>query len=164
VAGDLKTSVTALYAAMRDALRRGEPVTVRRSSEYAALIVNAMATNEPCVIYGNVRNVGLIPNLPADACVEVPCLVDANGVRGVPVPDYPAELAALNRTYLNPVELTVRAVLESRPDLVRIAALLDPNASASLTLDEIDDVVDELLAAHADALPAGLRGNERQAA
>jgi alpha-galactosidase len=152
------------YAEVRDALARGEAVTVRRSHEYAALIVNAMATNDPCVIYGNVRNVGLIPNLPADACVEVPCLVDANGVRGVPVPDYPAELAALNRTYLNPVELTVRAVLESRPELVRIAALLDPNASASLTLDQIDDVVDELLAAHADALPAGVRAREGQPA
>jgi alpha-galactosidase len=116
------------------------------------------------VIYGNVRNAGLIPNLPADACVEVPCLVDANGVRGVPVPDYPSELAALNRTYLNPVELTVRAVLERRPELVRIAALLDPNASASLTLDQIDDVVDELLAAHADALPEALRTREGQPA
>jgi alpha-galactosidase len=152
------------YAEVRDALVRGEPVTVRRSHEYAALIVNAMATNEPCVIYGNVRNAGLIPNLPADACVEVPCLVDANGVRGVPVPDYPSELAALNRTYLNPVELTVRAVLERRPELVRIAALLDPNASASLTLDQIDDVVDELLAAHADALPEALRTREGQPA
>jgi alpha-galactosidase len=151
------------YAQVRDALQRGEPISVRRSHEYAALIVNAIATGEPCVIYGNVRNVGLIPNLPADACVEVPCLVDANGVRGVPVPDYPHELAALNRTYLNPVELTVRAVLENRPELVRIAALLDPNASASLTLDEIDAVVDELFAAHADALPAGMR-EERQPA
>jgi len=145
------------YAQVRDALARGERIEVRRSSEYASLIVNAMETGEPCVIYGNVRNVGLIPNLPADACVEVPCLVDGTGLHGVPVPDYPAELAALNRTFLNPVELTVRAVLEGRRDLVRIAASLDPNASASLTLDQIDAVVDELFEAHADLLPESLR-------
>jgi alpha-galactosidase len=145
------------YAQVRDALGRGERVEVRRSSEYASLIVNAIETGEPCVIYGNVRNAGLIPNLPADACVEVPCLVDRNGVQGVPVLDYPAELAALNRTFLNPVELTVRAVLEERPELVRLAAMLDPNAGASLTLDEIDVVVEELLDAHAEALPAALR-------
>ena len=75
----------------------------------------------------------------------------------MPVPGYPAELAALNRTFLNVVELTVRAVLEERPELVRHAAMLDPNASATLTLDEIDAVVDELTRAHGDALPPALR-------
>jgi alpha-galactosidase len=109
------------------------------------------------VIYGNVRNTGLIPALPQDACVEVPCLVDGTGVHGVPVPDYPAQLAALNRTFLNPVELTVRAVLEQRPELIRAAAMLDPNTSATLTLDEIDALRDALTAAHRDALPEGLR-------
>jgi alpha-galactosidase len=73
------------------------------------------------------------------------------------VPEYPPELAALNRTFNNVVELTVRAVLEGRPELVRQAAMLDPNAAASLTLEEIDSLCDELTAAHAGLLPASLR-------
>src|SRR6185436_3344050 len=111
----------------------------------------------PSVVAGNVRNTGLLPGLPDDCCVEVPCLVDATGVHPVAVPDYPAELAAMNRTFENPVELTVRAVLEERPDLVRQAAMLDPNTAATLTLDEIDALCDELTLAHGDALPATLR-------
>jgi alpha-galactosidase len=83
--------------------------------------------------------------------------VDGAGLRGVPIPEYPPELAALNRTFNNVVELTVRAVLEGRPELVRLAAALDPNASATLTLDEIDALCDELAAAHGEAIPASLR-------
>jgi alpha-galactosidase len=109
------------------------------------------------VIYGNVRNDGLVPGLPDGACVEVPCLVDRSGVRPTPVADYPAELAALNRTFLNPVELTVRAVLEQRPELVRHAAMLDPNTGATLTLDQIDALCDELTIAHGELLPSSLR-------
>jgi alpha-galactosidase len=75
----------------------------------------------------------------------------------VAVPDYPPELAALNRTFVNVVELTVRAVLEGRPELVRHAAMLDPNTAATLTLDEIDALCDELTRAHGDALPERLR-------
>ena len=116
-----------------------------------------METGQPCVIYGNVRNTGLLPGLPDDCCVEVPCLVDGTGLHPVAVPDYPPELAALNRTFENVVELTVRAVLEGRPELVRQAAMLDPNAAATLTLDEIDSLCDELTRAHGDALPAALR-------
>jgi alpha-galactosidase len=145
------------FARVREELACGEPIPLQRSNEYASLIIHSIETNTPRVIYGNVRNTGLLPALPQDACVEVPCLVDATGVRGVPVVDYPAQLAALNRTFLNPVELTVRAVLEERPELVRVAAMLDPNAGATLTLDEIDQLVDALTAAHGDALPAALR-------
>jgi alpha-galactosidase len=139
-------------------LERGETLPVQRSSEYASLIVHSIETGQPRVIYGNVRNDDLLDGLPDGCCVEVPCLVDRAGVQPVPVPDYPAELAALNRTFVNVVELTVRAVLEQRPELVRLAAMLDPNASASLTLDEIDAVCEELVRAHGDALPAWLRG------
>jgi alpha-galactosidase len=145
------------FARVKEELARGEAIPLRRSNEYASLIIHSIETNTPRVIYGNVRNTGLLPTLPQDACVEVPCLVDATGVHGVPVPDYPAQLAALNRTFLNPVELTVRAVLEERPELVRVAAMLDPNAGATLTLDEIDALVDALTAAHGDALPSALR-------
>ena len=76
------------------------------------------------------------------------------------MPDYPPQLAALNRTFLNPVELTVRAVLEERPDFVRHAAMLDPNTAATLTLDEIDALCEELTRAHGDLLPAALRAQE----
>jgi alpha-galactosidase len=139
-------------------LERGETLPVQRSSEYASLIVHSIETGRPRVIYGNVRNDDLLDGLPDGCCVEVPCLVDRAGVQPVPVPNYPAELAALNRTFVNVVELTVRAVLEQRPELLRLAAMLDPNAAASLTLDEIDAVCDKLVQAHGDALPAWLRG------
>ena len=142
---------------VKAALGAGELGPIDRSNEYASLIIHSMVTGTPRVIYGNVRNVGLLPGLVEDSCVEVPCLVDATGLRGVPVPEYPAELAALNRTFNNVVELTVRAVLEQRPELVRLAAMLDPNASATLTLDEIDALCDELTRAHGDLIPAALR-------
>jgi alpha-galactosidase len=148
------------YEDVKAALARGEAMPLPRSNEYASRIVHAMVTGEPQVIYGNVRNDGLIPNLPDGACVEVPCVVDRTGLRPTPVLDYPPHLAALNRTFLNPVELTVRAVLEERPDFVRHAAMLDPNAAATLTLDEIDALCDELTRAHGDLLPEKLRAQE----
>jgi alpha-galactosidase len=132
------------------------------SVEYAAAILHSLVTGEPSVIYGNVANDGLVPGLPAGTCVEVPCLVDRAGVQPTKIADYPPQLAALNRTYVNVVELTVRAVLEGRPDFVRLAAALDPNASATLTLDEIGAVCDELTEAHGDLLPEALRA-ERMA-
>jgi alpha-galactosidase len=145
------------YERVREVLARHEPMPVERSNEYASLIIHSMETGVPRVIYGNVRNVGLLPALPADACVEVPCLVDDTGLHPVVIPDYPPQLAALNRTFLNVVELTVRAVLEERPDFVRHAAMLDPNTAATLTLDEIDALCDELTEAHGDLLPEPLR-------
>jgi alpha-galactosidase len=145
------------FERVRGELEAGNALPAERSNEYAAPIIHSIVTGQPRVIYGNVRNRGLLPGLVEDSCVEVPCLVDGTGLRGVPVPEYPAELAALNRTFNNVVELTVRAVLEGRPELVRQAAMLDPNAAATLTLDEIDSLCDELTAAHADLMPASLR-------
>ena len=145
------------FERVRAQLARGEPMPVERSNEYAATIIRAMETGEPAVIYGNVPNAGLLPGLPDGCCVEVPCLVDDTGLHPVAVPEYPPQLAALNRTYLNVVELTVRAVLEGRPDYVRAAAMLDPNAGATLTLDQIDELCDELTRAHGDAIPEALR-------
>ena len=146
------------FARVKAALARGEAMPLARSNEYAATIVNSIVTGEPSVIYGNVANDNLLPGIPEGTCVEVPCLVDATGLRPTPVAEYPAQLAALNRTYANIVELTVRAVLEGRPDYVRIAALLDPNASTTLTLDEVDALCDEMTEAHGDLIPAALRG------
>ena len=148
------------FRRVRDALAHGESMRLGESVEYAAAIVHAMVGGEPTVIYGNVPNEGLVGGLPEDTCVEVPCLVDRTGVRPTQVLDYPAHLAALNRTYVNVVELTVRAVLEERPEWVRLAAALDPNASATLTLDEIDTLCDELTEAHGELIPVGLRRKE----
>jgi len=145
------------YERVKAALAAGETLPIKPSNEYAALIIHSVVTGQPRVIFGNVRNVGLLPGLVEDSCVEVPCVVDRTGLRGVPVPEYPPELAALNRTFNNVVELTVRAVLEERPELVRLAALLDPNASATLTLDEIDTLCDELTREHGDLIPVALR-------
>jgi alpha-galactosidase len=115
-----------------------------------------METGEPCVIYGNVRNTGLITNLPADICVEVPCLVDRTGVNPTHVGEVAPQCAALNRTFSNVCDLTVRAVLEGRLDHVRHAAMLDPNTAASLTLDQIDALVAEMLEAYCELLPESL--------
>jgi alpha-galactosidase len=144
------------YARVRDALANGEPMDLARSNEYASVIVNSIVTGEPSVIYGNVPNEGLIDALPQGACVEVPCLVDRTGVRPTPVLDYPPQLAALNRTYASVVDLTVRAVLEGRPDHVRHAAMLDAATAAALTLDEIDALCDELTEAHGELMPFAL--------
>jgi alpha-galactosidase len=142
------------FAQVKAEVATGQPIAVARSLEYASLIIHSMETGQPRVVYGNVRNTGQISNLPLGACVEGPCLVDANGVEPVRVGALPVQCAALNRTFLNPVELTVRAVLEGRRDHVHHAALLDPNTAASLQVDEIERLVDELLEAYAPGLPA----------
>ena len=145
------------YEETRSLLAAGKPLPIEPSLEYAPQIIHSIATGEPCTIYGNVENAGLIDNLPRGACVEVPCLVDATGVEPIHVGELPPQLAALNRTYLNVCELTVKAALEGRPELVRQAAMLDPNAAGTLSLDQIWALCDELTRAHGDALPADLR-------
>jgi alpha-galactosidase len=145
------------YERMRAALARGEGFEIERSLEYASLIIHSIETGVERVIYGNVRNDSLIDNLPDGCCVEVPCIVDRTGVRPTHVGALPPQLAALNRTFANVCELTVRAALEGNLRHVYHAAMLDPNTAASLTLGEIEAVVDELRAAHGDALPEALR-------
>jgi alpha-galactosidase len=149
------------YERTRALLDASRPLELEPSNEYAPQIIHSIETGTPRVIYGNVRNTGLIENLRADSCVEVPCVVDATGVDPVWIGELPPQLAALNRTYLNVAELTVRAALEGRPEYVRHAVMLDPNAGASLSLDEIWDLCDELTAAHGDALPEALRAPAR---
>jgi alpha-galactosidase len=145
------------YEAVKAKLAAGEPFEVERSWEYASLIINSMETGEPCVIYGNVRNTGLITNLPEGICVEVPCLVDRTGVNPTHVGDVEPQCAALNRTFSNVCDLTVRAVLEGRRDHITHAAMMDPNTAATLTLDQIDALVAELLDVYRDLLPESLR-------
>ncbi len=95
--------------------------------------------------------------------MEVPCLVDRSGVHPIHVGELPPQLAALNRTFLNVAELTVRAALEGRPEYVRQAVMLDPNAGASLSLEAIWEMCDELTVAHGDAMPGALRSAGRAA-
>jgi alpha-galactosidase len=135
------------------ALVGGAAIEVRRSSEYASRIMAAELTGAPIVVNGNVANRGYIENLPQEACVEVPCLVDHNGVQPVPVGRLPAQLAALMQTNINVQELTVEALVTGRKDHVRHAAMLDPHTAAELSLDEIATLVDDLLAAHDGWLP-----------
>jgi alpha-galactosidase len=145
------------YERTREALAAGDGLPIEPSVEYAPQIIHSIVTGEPRVVYGNVENTGLIDNLPRGACVEVPCVVDASGVRPTHVGPLPPQLAALNRTFVNVGELTVRAALDGRPDHVLQAAMLDPNTAASLTLDQIEELVAELTEAHGDALPEALR-------
>ena len=144
------------YDEVRGTLERGEALPLERGYEYAPEIVHSMVTGTQRVIYGNVPNGGLIAALPSQGTVEVPCLVDGSGLHPTIVRDYPPQLAALNRTFLNVADLTVRAALSGDVRHVRHAAMLDPNTAATLGLEAIDAVVDELLAAHAGALPRGL--------
>jgi len=124
-----------------------------RTHEYASYIMEAMETNRAIQIGGNVLNNGLITNLPAKACVEVPCLVDASGVQGCAVGDLPEVCAAYNRTNINVQLLTIEAVLEQRKDRIYQAAMLDPHTAAELTLDQIRALCDDLIAAHGGWLP-----------
>jgi alpha-galactosidase len=139
------------------ALDRGEELDIEPSSELASEIIRSLETGEPREVYGNVRNGGLIEGLPDDACVEVPCLVDKNGVQPTRIGRIPPQTLALNRTFLNVVELTVRAVIEDRRDLVYQAALVDPNAGATLMTEQIVEMVDRLIEAHGDLIPEGIR-------
>jgi alpha-galactosidase len=145
------------YEATRAALAAGESLPIEPSVEYAPQIIHSIETGLPRVIYGSVENTGLIENLPEGACVEVPCAVDGAGVRPIHVGELPPQLAALNRTFVNVAELTVEAALEQRPEHVMHAAMLDPNTAATLTLDEIERLVEELTAAHAGLLEGAAR-------
>jgi alpha-galactosidase len=120
--------------------------------------VNAVVTGVPAVVYGNVPNAGrVITNLPGDACVEVACLVDANGVQPTSFGDLPPQLAAINRTNTNVQTLAVRAALTGDVEHVHHAVAMDPLTSAHCTLEQIREMTDELLSAHAALLPASLR-------
>jgi alpha-galactosidase len=126
----------------------------RRSTEYAAQIVHSHQTGQPRVVYGNVPNHGLIDNLPAGCCVEVPCLVDRNGLQPTRIGRLPPQLAALMQTNINVQSLAVEAALTGRRDHIYQAALLDPHTAAELDTDEICQLVDALIEAHGDWLPA----------
>jgi len=127
--------------------------TPERSNEYAVLIIHSMETNTPRVIYGNVLNQGLITNLPQGCCVEVPCLVDRNGMQPTVIGEIPPQLVALLSSNINVQGLVVEAILTGKKEHVYHAAMFDPHTSAELTLDEIHALVDDLFQAHGAMIP-----------
>lgn len=124
------------------------------SVEYGAIIVNSLVTGAPSVIYGNVPNTGgVLSNLPQDACVEVPCLVDHNGVQPTAVGALPPQVAAVNRTNIGVQTVAVEAARTRSRENVYHAVQLDPLSSALLTIEEIRSMTDELFEAHSELLP-----------
>jgi alpha-galactosidase len=141
-----------------DALRQyleAENTTVEheRTHEYGSYIIHSLETGEPRVIYGNVANNGLIDNLPDGCCVEVPCLVDKNGLQPVKIGALPPQLAAMMQTNINVQSLTVEAALTGKREHIYHAAMLDPHTAAELSLDQIWSLVDDLIEAHGEWLP-----------
>jgi alpha-galactosidase len=132
---------------------RARPVQVTPSAEYGSLIIHSLETGAPRVVYGNVMNHGLIDNLPDECCVEVPCLVDKNGIQPTRIGKLPPHLAALIQTNVNVQTLAVEAALTRQRDYIYQAAMLDPHTAAELDLDQIWSLVDDLIAAHSDWLP-----------
>ncbi|WP_026702694.1 alpha-glucosidase/alpha-galactosidase [Salibacterium aidingense] len=142
------------WKAVRSQLVQEQTVTHERTDEYAAGMIEAMETDTPFRIGGNVMNTGgLISNLPEKACVEVPCLVDGNGVRPTAVGALPEQLAALNRTNINTQLLTVEAAVSRKKEHLYQAAMLDPHTAAELSIDDIISLCDDLIEAHGSWLP-----------
>jgi alpha-galactosidase len=145
------------WGALRDELESGGSISTERSAEYGADIIRACETGEPYLFNGNVPNRFqdglLIDNLPADCCVEVPCVASEQGIEPQPVGELPRQLAALMQTNVNVQGLTVEAALTGHREAIKQAAMLDPHTAAELSLDEIAALVDDLLAAHGDMIP-----------
>jgi alpha-galactosidase len=120
-------------------------------------VIHSVVTGTRREIHGNVVNRGLIDDHPEGAVVEVPCAVDADGVHPIPMGALPPQAAAVNRPYLSVAALTVEAMRTGNRQLVRQAVLVDPNASSTLTPEQIWALCDELTAAHGDRIPASLR-------
>ncbi|MBO5230512.1 MAG: alpha-glucosidase/alpha-galactosidase [Clostridia bacterium] len=125
-------------------------ITHERSGEYASYIMEALVTGNPYKIGGNVLNTGLIDNLPADACVEVPCLIDGNGIHPCHVGRLPVQLAAMNMTNINAQLLTINAAITQKREDIYMAAMLEPHTAAELSIDDIKAMVDELIEAHGE--------------
>ena len=125
-------------------------ITHQRSNEYASYIMEAIITDNPIKIGGNVMNTGLIENLPEDACVEVPCMVDGNGINPCYVGKLPVQLAAMNMTNINVHLLTIEAARTKKRETIYQAAMLDPHTAAELSIDDIVKMCDEMIEAHGD--------------
>ncbi len=140
-------------ASRRERLQEQQCKLDGHSGEYGTLIIHSMETGTPRVVYGNVINDGLIDNVPVGCCVEVPCLVDRNGIQPTKVGPLPPQLAALMQTNINVQALTVEAILSGKREHVYHAAMLDPHTAAELDLGQIWSLVDDLIEAHGEWLP-----------
>lgn len=139
---------------MRDDIVNDQNLTHERSHEYGSYIIEAMETNKPYKIGGNVLNTGgLISNLPKNAVVEVPCLVDGSGIAPTYIGELPEQLAALNRTNINTQLLTIEAALTQKKNKIYQAAMLDPHTASELSITDIISLCDDLIEAHGDWLP-----------
>lgn len=134
----------------RNNILKDGKITHERSREYASYIMEAVVTNKPYQIGGNVLNTGLIDNLPSDACVEVPCMVNAKGVNPCHVGRLPVQLAAMNQTNINVQLLTIEAARTRDKNYIYQAAMLDPHTAAELNIDDIRSMCDELIDAHGE--------------
>lgn len=141
------------WETMRKGLVGNAALTHERTQEYASGIIAAMETDKPMRVHGNVLNANLIENLPGEACVEVPCMVDRSGVHPCRVGVLPEQCAALNRTNINVQLLTLQAACSKRKEDVYRAALLDPHTSAELSIDDIVAMCDALFEAHGAWMP-----------
>jgi len=146
------------YHRVREQLAGSQRLEIRsEATEYAPQVIHSLETGTTRVISANVANTGLISNLPGGFAVEVPTVLDALGAHPILVGDLPPQCAAVNRSYIGPAELAVRAAVDGDPRLVRAAAMVDPNAAASLTVDQIWQLCDALVEAHGVLLPEALR-------
>ncbi|MGN1167012.1 MAG: alpha-glucosidase/alpha-galactosidase [Lachnospiraceae bacterium] len=141
------------WVQMRKELVGNGNIQHEKSREFAAHIIEAMENDHPYRIHGNVQNNGLITNLPHNACVEVPCLVDRAGIHPCYVGDLPEQCAAINRTNINVQLMTIEAAHSHRKEDLYMAAMLDPHTAAELTMDEIKSMCDEMLEAHKGWIP-----------
>ena len=142
------------WKAEYESLVKTDTLEHKRTQEYASYIMEAIVTGSLYKIGGNVLNTGgAIENLPAEACVEVPCFVDGSGVKACHVGRLPVQLAAMNMTHINVHLLTIEAAVTKKREHIYHAAMLDPHTAAELSLDEIRAMTDELIEAHKPWLP-----------
>ncbi len=141
------------WVKQRDEILADGKITHERSQEYASYIMEAIVTNKPYKIGGNVLNNGLIDNLPKEACVEVPCLVDGSGITPCKVGSLPLQLAAMNSSNIYAQLLTIEAAVTGKKQYIYNAAMMDPHTGAELNIEDIIRMVDELIEAHGDWMP-----------
>lgn len=139
------------WKAQREKLVNGNDIEHTRSIEYASYIMEAVVTNKPYRIGGNVINNGYISNLPSDACVEVPCVVDSRGITPDCKITLPVQLAAMNMTNINAQLLTIEAAVTGKKEHIYHALMLDPHTSSELSIKDIINMADELIEEHAKA-------------
>ncbi len=135
----------------KEELYKNGEITHERSREYVARILEAFVTNKPYKIGGNVLNNGLITNLPNNACVEVPCMIDSSGINPTYIGELPVQCAAMNMTNVNVQLMTIEAARTRKREDIYRAAMLDPHTAAELSIDDIVAMCDELIDAHAAA-------------